>query len=61
MLRKQKIITINLSEDKIVQHVNKMFGWHGGMGDPPDEDVVRAIIRGTQEFLKLDEQKDLHT
>ena len=38
-------------EDDIVKHVKHMFGWHGGMGDPPVEDAIRAIIRGTREYM----------
>lgn len=29
--------------DEDVAHVNKMFGYFGGAGDPPDNDTIRAI------------------
>ncbi len=38
--------------EKVVKHVKTMFGWHGGMGDPPPDDAIIAIIRGADEFRK---------
>lgn len=38
-------------EQAIRAHVSHSYGWHGGVGDPPDDDTVLAIIRGTLEFL----------
>lgn len=40
-------------ETCIFNHVVKNFGWDGGIGDPPDENTIRAIIRSTQEYLLL--------
>ena len=39
-------------EEKIMAHVNGSFGWHGGVGDPSDEDTVLAIVRGTLEYVE---------
>ena len=40
-----------MTEDTIIKHVKKMFGWHGGIGDPPVDDAILAIIRGTKEIM----------
>ncbi len=39
-------------EKQMLDHVKTMFGWHGGVGDPPSDDAVLAVIRGTKEFLE---------
>ena len=38
-------------EKKILDHVNTMFRWHGGIGDPPDDGTMLAIIRGTLDYV----------
>ena len=45
-------------EEKIIAHVNGSFGWHGGMGDPPDEDTVLAIVRGTLEYVEQESEPE---
>ena len=36
--------------DEAVEYTKHVFGYHGGMGDPPVDDAVLAIVRGTLEF-----------
>lgn len=43
---------ISDQEAAILDHVNRAFGYHGGIGDPPDHDAVLAVIRGTLEFVE---------
>lgn len=45
---------------EIIAHIRHMYGWHGGMGDPPNDNTIKAIIRGTIEFIdiKLEEEDD---
>lgn len=34
-------------ENLILAHVRHGYGWFGGMGDPPDDETVLALIRAT--------------
>lgn len=47
-------------EKKIMAFVNGAFGWHGGIGDPPEDDTVLAIVRGTLGYLEQEPQGDGH-
>ncbi len=47
-------------EEKILSHVKGTFGWHGGVGDPPDDDTVLAIIRGTLDYVDNVHEKIQH-
>ena len=31
-------------------HIRKMFGYHGGMGDPPPDTDILAIMVALEEF-----------
>ncbi len=31
----------------LIDDVSGMFGWHGGMGDPPDDATIIAIAKAT--------------
>lgn len=35
----------------LIAHVSCMYGWHGGMGDPPDDDTIIAIAKATIEHV----------
>lgn len=35
----------------LVTHVSGAFGWFGGMGDPPSDDDIIAIAKGTIEYV----------
>ena len=37
----------------LLKHVRCQFGWHGGMGDPPDAATILAVVRGTIEFMRI--------
>ncbi|KKK83336.1 hypothetical protein LCGC14_2794440 [marine sediment metagenome] len=43
--------TAGIQKD-LLTHVRCQFGWHGGMGDPPNNDTILAIARGTIEFIE---------
>lgn len=36
--------------ENMLKHIKRMFGWHGGMGDPPPDNAIIAIIRGVEEW-----------
>ena len=38
--------------ERIAVHVRQRFGYHGGVGDPPDADAIRAVIVGAFEWLE---------
>ena len=46
-------------EVAIVQYVSGVFGYHGGMGDPPSNEIILAIVRSVLEFLEQDLGKGL--
>lgn len=35
----------------LITHVSGAYGWHGGMGDPPDDDTIIAIAKGALEYV----------
>lgn len=39
------------SEQEILFHVKQHYGWYGGVGDPPDDTVLLAAIRGTLDAI----------
>ena len=32
-------------------HVRGQFGWNGGIGDPPSDETILAIVQGTINFM----------
>lgn len=45
--------------NEAVEYAKHVFGYYGGMGDPPVDDAVLAIIRGTLEFQEHVLEKDI--
>ena len=43
---------LTVIQTDLLAHVSCQFGWHGGVGDPPDNDAILAIVWGTIEFMR---------
>ena len=37
-------------EKELIEYVRFAFGYHGGVGDPPDDDTIKAILRSAEEY-----------
>ena len=46
---------------KLIKHVRYMFGYHGGVGEVPCDDAIKAIVIGAKEFQSIERIKDDRT
>ncbi len=47
------------TEQEILANVKHHYGWHGGVGDPPEDSVLLAAIRGTLDKTAGAEEGDV--
>ena len=44
-------------DEEILKYIRGVYGYHGGMGDPPDDDTILGITRSFEEFLEHGDSK----